>query len=227
MDRIHHIKPSILRTGCLLLSMLIAAAMMATAVKAANAEANDIVICGDASAPSNRRFAVCTRLIRSGRLDHEQLSTAYSNRGAALGIMGKENRALADFNASVRTDPNNGIPRYNRGALHYRQGKFDLAIEDFNNSIRIEPHFAQARMARAVAFLATKDVEKALNDADEMVRRFPESGIALETRAYILNTIGRRDDAIAAYRKALEVEPDNLELTSEIEATLRKLGVAP
>jgi tetratricopeptide (TPR) repeat protein len=201
--------------------------MWANIAKAADAEANDIAICGDASAPSNRRFAVCTRLIRSGRFDHEQLSTAYSNRGAALGIMGNENRALADFNASVRTDPNNGIPRYNRGALHYRQGKFDLAIEDFNNSIRLEPDFAQARMARAVAFLATNENEKALNDADEMVRRFPDSGVALETRAYILKAIGRRDDAIADYRKALAAEPNNLALTNEIEATLRKLGVAP
>jgi tetratricopeptide (TPR) repeat protein len=227
MNGIHYTQSSTIRAGGLLLSMFFAAAMPANTLKAANAETNLIQICGDASVPSNRRFAVCTRLIRLGRLDHEQLSTAYSNRGAALGIMGKENRALADFNASVRTDPDNGISRYDRGALRYRQGKFDLAIEDFNDSIRLEPDFALARMARAVAFLATKDVEKALNDADEMVRRFPDSGIALETRAHILKTIGRRDDAIADYRKALEVEPDNLELTSEIESTLRKLGVAP
>jgi tetratricopeptide (TPR) repeat protein len=127
-------------------------------------------------------------------------------------------------NASVRTDPNNGISRYNRGALRYRQGKFDLAIEDFNTSIRLEPDFAQARMARAVVFLATNENEKALNDADDMVRRFPDSGIALETKAYILKAIGRRDDAIAEYRKALLVEPNNLELANEIEAALRKLG---
>ena len=227
MNGIHYAQSSTIRARGLLLSMFFAAAMSANTIKAANVETNLIQICGDASAPSHRRFAVCTQLIRLGRLDHEQLSTAHSNRGAAFGIMGKENRALADFNASVRIDPNNGISRYNRGALRYRQGKFDLAIEDLTNSIRLEPDFAQARMARAVAFLTTKDIEKALNDADEMVRRFPDSGIALETRAYILKAIGRRDDAIAEYRKALEVEPDNLELTNEIEATLRKLGVAP
>jgi len=227
MKGIHYIKPSTLQAGRLLLSVLIAAAMPVNTVKAANVETNLIEICGDASAPSNKRFAVCTRLIRLGRLDHEQLSTAYSNRGAALAIMGKENRALADFNASVHTDPNNGISRYNRGALRYRQGKFDLALEDFTDSIRLEPDFAQARMARAVAFLATKDIDKALNDADEMVGHFPDSGIALETRAYILKAIGRRDDAIADYRKALAAEQDNLALTNEIEATLRKLGAAP
>ena len=60
-----------------------------------------------------------------------------------------------------------------------------------------------------------------------MVRRFPDLGIALETRASILKAIGRRDDAIAEYRKALVVEPNNLELVIEIEAALRKLGVAP
>ena len=201
--------------------------MLSAAVKVAKAETNDIAICGDASAPANRKIAACTRLIRLGQLDHKQLSIVYSNRGAGFGRMGREDMALADFNKSISSDPNNGFSHYNRGDLRYKQGKFDLAIEDLTNSIRLEPDFAQARMARAVAFLTTKDIEKALNDADEMVRRFPDSGIALETRAYILKAIGRRDDAIAEYRKALEVEPDNLELTNEIEATLRKLGVAP
>lgn len=82
-------------------------------------------------------------------------------------------------------------------------------------------------MARAVAFLATHDVENVLNDADEMLILFPDSGIARETRACLLKAIGRREDAVAEYRKALAVEPNILRPTNEIEEALRKLGVAP
>jgi tetratricopeptide (TPR) repeat protein len=203
------------------------AAIPANIAKAANSDASDIAICGDVSTSPDKRISACTRLIKRGHLNDEELSNAYGNRGAGFGTMEKHDRALADFNESIRIDRDNGSSLYNRGALRFKKGQIDLAIEDFTESMRLEPRFVLPRMARAIAFLARNETGKALNDADEMVRSFPDSGIALETRAHILEAIGRRDDAIADYRKALAVEPDNPALTDEIEAVLRKFGVAP
>jgi tetratricopeptide (TPR) repeat protein len=204
-----------------------AAALLAAAIATANAATTDIKNCSDAGAPSHKKVAACTRLIKFGKLDKKQLSIVYTNRGAGFGKMGNEDQALADFTESIRIYPNNEFSYYNRGDLWYKWGKFDQAIEDLTNAIRLEPSFAQARMARAVAFLAMNDGENALQDADVMVKLRPDSGVALETRAYILKAIGRRDDAIAEYRKALAVEPNNLVLTKEIEVALRGLGAIP
>jgi tetratricopeptide (TPR) repeat protein len=204
-----------------------AAALLAAAITTSNAATTDIKICSDASALPSKKVAACTRLIKMGKLDEKQLSIVYTNRGAGFGKMGNDDQALADFTESIRIYPNNGFSYYNRGDLWYKRGKFDWAIEDLTKTIRLEPSFAQARMARAVAFLATNDGENALQGADEMVKLLPDSGIALETRAYILKTVGRRDEAVAEYRKALAVEPNNLVLTKEIEAALRGLGAAP
>ena len=63
MNGIHYAQSSTIRARGLLLSMFFAAAMSANTIKAANVETNLIQICGDASAPSHRRFAVCTQQI--------------------------------------------------------------------------------------------------------------------------------------------------------------------
>lgn len=62
---------------------------------------------------------------------------------------------------------------------------------------------------------------------DDMVQRLPQSPIAVEMKAYVLKMVGRRDDAIAEYRKALRLAGNLPQLREEIESVLKELGARP
>jgi tetratricopeptide (TPR) repeat protein len=51
----------------------------------------------------------------------------------------------------------------------------------------------------------------------------PDAAQALDTRAHILEALGRREDAIAAFRRALAIEP---RLSGSREG-LKRLGASP
>jgi tetratricopeptide (TPR) repeat protein len=184
----------------------------------------DVSVCDNNRMPPDTKIAACARLINEIGHNDAQLARLYSNRGAGYAAKKDWDHALADYTAAISIDPTNNVAYYNRGDAWYRKGKLSQAIEDFSNALRLNPSFSQARMARAVVFLATKDFAHALADTDEMVSLDPHSALASETRAYVLKSMGRRDEAIAEYRKALELASNSRQLRVEIESALKELG---
>ena len=183
-------------------------------------------ICADSEGPADKRIPACTKLIER-TTDNQTLANLYNNRGAAFADQGDQDHALADYTLSINLDGGGSAPYVNRGDLFYRKGEFNRAIEDFSMAIRLQPSFERAYMGRTLAFLKKDDTQSALTSADEMIGREPASAVAVETRAYVLKTIGRCDEAIAEYRKALQMASDSLQLQHEIESDLNELGVIP
>jgi non-specific serine/threonine protein kinase len=108
---------------------------------------------------------------------------------------------------------------YARGMMNLRQAtrdSMDRAIAAFDDATRIDPEYANAwaaegsAMALKGAFLAMPDLlHKAMSLAERALAldpRLPEAHMALA--AALLN-LGRTDEAIAAFREALRLEPDN------------------
>jgi tetratricopeptide (TPR) repeat protein len=211
--------------GVAVFSMLVGLVSEAVADNADTIKTPNI-ICADAHGPADKRISACTELIKetSGT---QQLSDLYNNRGTAYADKNDQDSALADYTYAIQLNPDNSVPYTNRGDLHYQKGDIDSAIEDYNTALRLQPTFERAYIGRTAAFLKKNDAQGALNSADQMISNEPNSAIAVETRAYVLKIIGRRDEAIADYRKALKMASSIPELQREIEADLRELGAAP
>jgi tetratricopeptide (TPR) repeat protein len=193
---------------------------------ASDAAAAQSKICADTEGQADKRIAACTKLIER-TTDNQRLADLYNNRGAAFSDKRDQGHALADFTRAINFDDGSCPPYVNRGDLFCRKGEFDRAIEDFSTAIRLQPSFERAYMGRTLAFLKKDDAQSALNSADEMIGHEPASAVAVETRAYVLKAIGRRDEAIAEYRKALQMASESPELQHEIESILHELGVTP
>lgn len=183
-------------------------------------------ICADAEGPADKRIPACTELIER-TTDNQTLVDLYNNRGTAFADKGDRERALADYTRAIDLDGGSSAPYVNWGDLFYRKGEFDRAIEDFGVAIRLQPSFERAYMDRTLALLKKDDAQGALNSVDDMISHEPTSVVAVETRAYILKAIGRCDEAMAEYRKALQMASDSPPLRHEIEADLHALGAAP
>ncbi|MDR1985725.1 MAG: tetratricopeptide repeat protein, partial [Treponema sp.] len=60
-------------------------------------------------------------------------------------------RAIEDFNAALRIDPNYAAAYSNRGRAYYYKRMYDRAIEDCTAALRINPNhgFAEAYLEMA------------------------------------------------------------------------------
>src|SRR4029079_17337682 len=94
---------------------------------------------GQAGRPPDTQAAACTALIDSGRYSRQNLAILHSNRGIAHGKAGDYDRAIADFDAALRINPNHVRPYLNRGNANFARGDYDRAIADFGHAIRLEP----------------------------------------------------------------------------------------
>ena len=63
--------------------------------------------CGDGNVDSDRQIRACTWLLDSGQLSQENYPKAYHNRGVAYSGKGQYDRALRDFEDTIRLNPDN------------------------------------------------------------------------------------------------------------------------
>ena len=186
---------------------------------------SDSSLCENDKTPAEAKIAACTRFIDSGPQDNNRLARAYSNRGTGFAVKRDLDHAMADFDRAIDLDASIAAVHYNRGNVWSTKGELERAIADFSQAIRLEPKFFQAHMARAAAYLRRKDFNSALQDADQLVTYEPRSPVASDARAYILALLGRRDEAITEYRRALPLAADIPQLQADIASKLKQLGV--
>ena len=73
--------------------------------------------------------------------------------------------------------------------------------------IEIRPSYVEAWNRRATVFFLKKDYAHALADIRQVLAREPRHFGALTGLGAIMQDIGEDKDALAAYRRALEIDP--------------------
>ncbi len=97
----------------------------------------------------------------------------------------------------------------------------EQAIEKATDLIKVAPKFAEAYNQRAIAFYKLGELEKSADDCKRVLKHNPYHIGALSGLGQCEIRLGRRDDAIATFKKAVEVQPFNdglRELVAELEA---------
>lgn len=94
-----------------------------------------------------------------------------------------------------------------RGMTRLRAGDLDGASEALDDLVARCPDFAEGYNQRAFAAFLRQDFEAALPDLDRAIALSPEHLGALSGRALTLIGLGRDDEAQAALREALRLNP--------------------
>ncbi len=84
---------------------------------------------------------------------------------------------------------------------------YDLAIRLLDAIIEIKPSYVEAWNRRATVFFLKHDYGSALADLRQVLAREPRHFGALAGLAAIMQDVGDEKDALAAYRRALDVDP--------------------
>jgi Flp pilus assembly protein TadD len=150
---------------------------------------------------------------------------AYSNRGTALIARGQFDEAFRDFQKAVQLKPNSADAQSNLGLTLARCGRFEEAIARCRLAMEIQPTHAMARanlnlaleMQEAEVLIAR--LRQAVDTRPDDIRLHNELGMALARGC-------RWTEALAHYRRALEIKPDYVEATCNL-AWLRASAAEP
>jgi len=140
---------------------------------------------------------------------------AYSGRGTAYENKGEFDRALADFDAAINLDPDNGEAYASRGLVKSRKGYPDAALLDYDAALKLKipPETAyRVYVNRGIAFGSKGMFNQAVEDFNAAIALKPESGEAYVNRGRARDQIGQGEGALQDYDAAqrLDCTPDSL-----------------
>ena len=101
--------------------------------------------------------------------------------------------------------------------------KYDLAIRLLDAIIELKPNYVEAWNRRATVFFLKKDYSDALADIRQVLAREPRHFGALTGLGAIMQDIGEDKDALAAYRRALEIDPPLKGVADKVKTLAEKV----
>src|SRR5687768_10113617 len=151
---------------------------------------------GQITSTAEQQVAACTALIESGRYSTQNLAIIHSNRGIAHGKASDFERAIADFDAAIRINPNHARAYFNRGNAQLAQRDLDGAVRSFDQAIRLDPKNAASFLGRGSAHAAKADDARAVADYDQAIRLDGNLGAAYFHRGLAHRRLGAAERAI-------------------------------
>ncbi len=130
-------------------------------------------------------------------------STAYLQRGTALIFLQKPREALLDYQIALRLTPSEIAPVYGIWAAYYEMGRYHYAASIINKMDRIASDDFLVLQAKTLNQLALGGSKEGLKTAERAIKLHPEFGIAHLRRGNVLQSVGRYEQALKAYDKAL------------------------
>jgi tetratricopeptide (TPR) repeat protein len=97
-----------------------------------------------------------------------------------------------------------------RGEAYRTKGDYDRAIADFSSAIQLDPNSDTSRFHRASVYYFDKhDYDGAIADLSEAMRIKPRFSLYVALRGEAYEKKGDRDKALADFRSALAIDPDD------------------
>jgi serine/threonine-protein kinase len=115
--------------------------------------------------------------------------------------------AIAEFREAIRLDPHDAVYHFNLGIALSKQGKPDEAIAEYREAIRLDPDWSSPR-----------------DNLGALLSRQGALAGGHINRGNALKNEGKLDEAIAEYREAIRLKPDDAQSFCELAHALRRAG---
>ncbi len=117
--------------------------------------------------------------------------------------------AVAAFNRSLQIDPDNGFAWGHLVTTQRSAGNTDAALADAAQAIRRNPAAIDMYLLRA-NMLRGKRPNEAIAEAGALMKANPDSVDAHVGAARILDALGKKEEALRAFDRAIAIGPDSL-----------------
>jgi tetratricopeptide (TPR) repeat protein len=129
---------------------------------------------------------------------------ALHNRGVSLGLHGKYEAALADFDKVTALKPDFPSVWFNRGEVRSALGRYAEAVEDYTKGLELTPGDVGLLVGRGSARCRLGKYEEALADFDAALQADENHAAALAGRGDAHTALGKWEEAAEDYRLAIE-----------------------
>lgn len=133
---------------------------------------------------------------------------ALAHRGIALLKLERIEEAIEAFSSALKTRPNEARLLARRASALCLRWRYSEALADCELAIRMQPCLAEARYARLAALLGLRQFESVLADIDASQQTLADDPQIVLMGANAQRQLGRTNDALSSYRRALELRPD-------------------
>ncbi|MCX8010066.1 MAG: tetratricopeptide repeat protein [Ignavibacteria bacterium] len=141
---------------------------------------------------------------------YPKVHVALTNRGNVYGRELKMlDRALEDYNNSIKYNPTYPIAYCNRAIVYGMKGKSDLALADLNKALELKPNYLEALQNRGIAYAQLGKFDKALNDFNEALKMDASNYSSYMNRAIAYFELGDYTKAIDDFTSALLIKPND------------------
>jgi len=150
----------------------------------------------------------------------------FTNYTACLNAVGRAEEAIPLFQKAIRVNPAGPSSLYNAfGDTLRTTGRFEEAVSAYKKAIHLAPDSIPANSGLAATYNYAGRPEEAIPLFEKIIRLNPvvPFGIYSDFGAALRNT-GRFDDSVAAYKKAIQLAPDNSFLHVSLAATYIMMG---
>ena len=134
------------------------------------------------------------------------LEAAHNNAGVCLEAMGKYEEAIKEYDKAIKINPRYETAWLNMGNSLLALGRKKESIEAYERAVEINPDYLDAHIAKCSALISMKRRRAALRYCEEVVREHEEPDY-IEAKAFILQELGKYDDALKSLDRALSWGP--------------------
>jgi protein O-mannosyl-transferase len=146
------------------------------------------------------------------------------NLGVALYDADDISGAIAQYEKTLKIDPNHADVYNNLGNALFKQGKIDEAIQYFRRSLALNPNFADAYNNLGNVLFKQGKIDEAIQYFRRALALNPDLADANKNLGNALFKQGKTDEAIKCFRRALALNPDHTEAHNNLANTLMQNG---
>lgn len=140
-----------------------------------------------------------------------------SNEAGANANAAKQKEYLEQLVAAY---PNDERAHLNLGGYHFGQQEIPQAIEHYKKAIELNPNYSPAYNILGYAYRQDADYANAEKAFKKYIELIPKDPNPYDSYAELLLKMGRFDESIAQYRKALSIDPNFIASHLGISAAL-------
>ena len=129
---------------------------------------------------------------------------------------GRLTDALAQYKAAIQTDSKNYLAEHEMGKLYEAQKKWRIALEHYRKAIELKGTFVEAYVAISKIHIHYFNFKDALLYLEQVKAIEPRSALIYTVSGDFYRQKGDKAKAVAEYRKATELDPDNFEAHFEL-----------
>jgi len=143
----------------------------------------------------------------------------HSEYACLLERLGQQDTANAEHLAAIRLAPKSGRNHYEYAMFLFREKKLDQAIPEFEAALKHNPNHPEAHYHLGRALFVKGDLEGAKVHYLQTARLDPKAPVH-NALGVVYARLGQTPEAIAQFKEALRIQPDDAEATENLRFVL-------